>query len=72
MTKKKNQYWIIKNKLNGQFLNKDSRYEYTKNLRNALLTPTRQKARCIKTESEIVQKVLVEANKIKVIGSEWE
>jgi hypothetical protein len=69
---KKNQFWIIQNKLTGEFLNKDSRYQYTKKIRNAYLVPTRSSARSIKNNSEIIQKVLVEANTIKVIKPEWQ
>jgi len=72
MVKMKNQFWIIQNKQTGEFLNKDSRYQYTKKVRNAFLSPTRNEARKIKNNSEMIQKVLVEANKIQVIGPEWQ
>jgi hypothetical protein len=68
----KNQFWVIQNKKTGEFLNKDSRYQYTKKLRNAYLAPTRLMARDMKNNSEVIQKVMVEANKIQVIGPEWQ
>lgn len=63
--------WIIKNKNTGEFLNKDSRYFYTKSLKNAMLINSRSKARTNKEEDEIVCKVKVENNQIHFVGPEW-
>lgn len=70
-TKNKNQFWVIQNKNTGAFLNKDARYEYTKNIKNALLIPTRIKARNTKTEFEIIQKVCVKGKDIQILSPEW-
>lgn len=70
-TKNKNQFWIIQNKTTRAFLNKDARYEYTKNIKNALLIPTRNKARNTKADYEIIQKVFVSGNNIKIVAPEW-
>jgi hypothetical protein len=63
--------WIIKSKLTGEFLNRNPKYTYTKNLKNALLMPTRNMAREAKEETEIVCKVKMENNQITLIGPEW-
>ena len=63
--------WIIKNKNTGEFLNKDSRYCYTKNLKNAMLINSRSKARTNKESDEIVCKVKIENNQIHFVGPEW-
>jgi hypothetical protein len=71
-TKNKNQFWVIQNKNTRAFLNKDARYEYTKNIKNALLLSTRNKARNTKTEYEIIQKVSVSGKNIEIIAPEWQ
>jgi hypothetical protein len=63
--------WIIKNKVTGEFLNRNEKYTYTKKLKNALLIPTRNMARKAKEETEIVCKVQMENNQITLIGPEW-
>jgi hypothetical protein len=63
--------WIIKNKNTGEFLNKDSRYFYTKSLKNAMLINSRRTARTNKESDEIVCKVKVENNQIHFVGPEW-
>jgi hypothetical protein len=63
--------WIIKNKNTGEFLNKDSRYFYTKSLKNAMLINSRSKARNNKESDEIVCKVKLENNQIHFVGPEW-
>lgn len=61
-TKTKNIGWIIRNKENGQFINKNPKYTYTKKMQNALIIPTRELARICKTEDETVYKVAVNEN----------
>jgi hypothetical protein len=63
--------WILKNKRTGEFLNKDARYTYTKNIKNAMLMNSRSKARQNKEDDEIVCKVKLENNQIHIIGPEW-
>ena len=67
----KNQFWIIQNKNTGAFLNKDARYEYTKNIKNALIISTRNKARNTKSIFETIQKVSVSGKDITIIAPEW-
>ena len=70
-TKNKNQFWVIQNKNTRAFLNKDERYEYTKNIKNALLISTRLQARDTKNPFEIIQKVSVTGKDIRILSPEW-
>lgn len=54
--------WVIKNKTNGMFFNRDNRYSYTKKIKNARLFPSRQIARNCIVENECVRKVLTHNN----------
>ena len=69
-TNKSTHFWVIKNKLTGQFMNKDGRYGYTKNLRNALRILSRSNARDIKSSDESVYKMIQNGNDINLVP-EW-
>jgi hypothetical protein len=67
----KNQFWIIKNNITGEFLNKDTRYSYTKNIKNAMLMTARKNARLAKEANESVWKAIKTDNGIQVLSPEW-
>jgi hypothetical protein len=69
--KNKNQFWIIKNNLTGEFMNKDVRYSYTKNIKNAHLMTARKIARMTKSENESVWKAIKTENGIQITSPEW-
>lgn len=69
-TNKSTRFWVIKNKTTGQFMNKDSRYGYTKNLRNAMRILSRSNARNIKSSDESVYKMIQNGNDINLVP-EW-
>lgn len=69
-TNKSTHFWVIKNKTTGQFMNKDSRYDYTKNVRNALRILNRKTARNIKSECESIYKMIQNGNDINLVP-EW-
>ena len=69
-TNKSTHFWVIKNKITGPFMNKDGRYGYTKNLRNAMRILSRSNARDIKSSDESVYKMIQSGNDINLVP-EW-
>lgn len=69
-TTNKNQLWVIKNKVTGQYLHQDKRYDYTKNPKNAMRLLNRKDARSIKSECECVYKMIQNGNDINLVP-EW-
>ncbi len=67
---KKSHFWVIKNKNNGQFMNKDGRYGYTKNIRNAMRILSRKDARNIKGSDESIYKMIQNGKDI-ILSPEW-
>ena len=63
--------WVIRNKVTGEFFHKDSRYDYTRNIKNAKLMNSRSCARKCKQQDESVYKVSVGTNGVQIIGPEW-
>ena len=57
-TKNQDTMWVVQNKESKKFFNKNSRYEYTNILKNALVLPTREQARAVKCNGEVVKKVI--------------
>lgn len=69
-TTNKTHFWVIKNKTTGQFMNKDGRYGYTKNLRNAMRILSRKDARNIKSSDESIYKMIQNGKDINLVP-EW-
>jgi hypothetical protein len=67
----KNQFWIIKNNITGEFMNKDTRYSYTKNIKNAMLMTERKSARSVKEANESIWKAIKTENGIQILSPEW-
>lgn len=64
-------FWVIKNKATGQFMNKDGRYGYTKNIRNAMRILSRKDARNIKSSDESIYKMIQNGKDINLVP-EWQ
>lgn len=62
----KNWKWIVQNKSTGLFFNKNKRYSYTKELKNAEAFNSRSVARNAKFEDETVKKVLISGKSIPI------
>ena len=69
-TTSKTHFWVVKNKTTGMFMHKDTRYDYTKNPKNAMRLLNRKDARNIKSESESIYKMIQNGNDINLVP-EW-
>jgi hypothetical protein len=69
-TTNKTHFWVVKNKVTGQYLNQDVRYDYTKNPKNAMRLLNRKDARNIKSENESIYKMIQTGNDINLVP-EW-
>jgi len=69
-TTNKTQLWVIKNKVTGQYVHQDKRYDYTKNIKNAMMLLNRRDARMLKSEDESIYKMITSGNDIN-LTPEW-